>query len=168
MTPILKPIAASIRTTDMIVSLALTDLEERHAKQRVRSGTGPSITWEMGHLLDGRVQALKFLGVMRENPYAAYGPGAASDGADYPSLPDLLDEWRRLSDELGVAMEEATEESLLRKVKAGAHGEENVLAKLSFQFWHEAYHIGALGTIRKELGYPGPAELVMARMAAAR
>jgi len=35
---------------------------------------------------------------------------------------------------------------------------------VAFFTFHEAYHVGALGAIRKAMGLPGPAELVMARM----
>jgi len=168
MTPILKAVAASFRDTDMVLPLALGDLKEQDAKQRVRGGAGPSLTWQVGHLLDGRVKALKFLGVSRENPYLAqYSTAAASDGQDYPAMSDLLAQWRSVAAELRSAMEAATEELLLKEVKGGLHAENTILDKLVFQAWHEAYHVGAVGAIRKELGYPGPAELVMAQMAAA-
>ncbi len=63
-------------------------------------------------------------------------------------------------------MEAATETSLDRIAEQGAHGEKTALESILFLVWHEAYHVGAVGAIRKELGYPGPAELVMAKPAA--
>jgi uncharacterized damage-inducible protein DinB len=166
MTPILKPIAGSLHTTNMILSLALPDLKEQDARKRVRNGEGPSIAWEVGHMLDYRCKVLGLLGVDKENPYAAkFGATGATDGSDYPEIADCLQQWKEVSAELEAAMEAATEESLGRIVERGAHGEKTALDSIVFLAWHEAYHVGALGGIRKALGYAGPAELVMAKSA---
>ena len=45
------------------------------------------------------------------------------------------------------------------------HAGRPVLDAVAFFVFHEAYHMGALGAIRKGMGLPGPAELVMARAA---
>jgi uncharacterized damage-inducible protein DinB len=166
MTPILKPIAASFRTTNMILSLALPDLKEQDARKRVRNGEGPSIVWQVGHMLDHRCKVLELLGVAKENPYAAkFSPAGSSDGSDYPDTADCLQQWKQVSAELEAAMDAATPESLGRIVERGPHGEKTALDSIMFLTWHEAYHMGAVGGIRKELGYPGPAELVMAKAA---
>ena len=72
--------------------------------------------------------------------------------------------WEALQADLQTALEQATEASI-RKTSGqeGPHGEQAVLDGLVFFTWHEAYHMGALGAIRKTLGLPGPAELVMAQ-----
>jgi uncharacterized damage-inducible protein DinB len=166
MTPILKPIATSLRTTNMILSLALPDLKEEDARKRIRNDKGPSIAWEVGHMLDHRYKVLALLGVAKESPYAAkFSATGASDGSDYPDTADCLEQWKQVSDELEEAMEAASEESLGRIVGRSSHGEETALDSIAFLAWHEAYHVGALGGIRKALGYPGPAELVKAKSA---
>ena len=58
MTPILKPIAESFRITNFILELCLADLKETDAKKRVRKGEGPSIAWQVGHMLDHRCKVL--------------------------------------------------------------------------------------------------------------
>ena len=44
----------------------------------------------------------------------------------------------------------------------GAHDEKSLRDQVTFLAWHEGYHMGALGALRKEMGYPGPAEKAMA------
>ena len=166
MTPILKPIAANFRTTNFIMSLCLGDLKEQDARARARNGEGPSIAWEVGHMLDHRCKMLGLLGIAKESPYTAkYTATGATDGRDYPDTADYQRQWKQVYAELDAAMEAATEESLNRIVEKGPHGEKTALESIMFLTWHEAYHVGAVGSLRKALGYPGPAELAMAKSA---
>lgn len=164
MTPLLKPIAESFRTTNFVLDLCLGDMKENDAKKRVRNGEGPSIAWQVGHLLDFRCAALKLLGIAKISPYSAkYSALGASDGGDYPEIPDYRRQWAQVYAELDAALEAATPELLERVVQDGAHGAKPALDSIVFVAWHEAYHMGALAAIRKELGYPGPAELTLAQ-----
>jgi uncharacterized damage-inducible protein DinB len=160
MTPILETIASNFRTTSSVLSLALSDLKGRDAWKRIRNGEGPSIAWEVGHMLDFRCQALGLLGSAKEGSYAAqFAGGSELQASEY------LEQWKRIEEELGEAMARATQESLKRAAGSGPHGEQTVLDKIAFVAWHEASHIGTLGAIRKAMGYPSPAELVMAMQA---
>ena len=92
--------------------------------------------------------------------YTALG---ASDGSDYPDIPDYRRQWEEVSAELESAIEAGHAESLDRITgSTEPHGEKTALDSILFLTWHEAYHVGAIGAIRKEFGYPGPAELVLA------
>jgi uncharacterized damage-inducible protein DinB len=153
MTPILIPIRASLGTTDTIVPLALSDLAEQDARKRVRNGEGPSIAWEVVHMLASRYKILNLLGSAQKSPM---------NEADCPAIPQLLRQWREVGQELNAIMESVSEETLNRSVENGPHGEKTALDRVLFLIWHEAYHVGALGGIRKALGFPGPAELVLA------
>ena len=164
MIALLEPLAASVGTTNMLVPLVLSDLSDEQAHTRTRDGAGPSITWEMGHLIDYRCAMLKLLGAEREKPFAIdFGTSSATDGSDYPGVEDVRRVWGELQTALQTALENATEEAVRQPSgQGGPHGEQSVLDGLVFLTWHEAYHMGALGAIRKSLGLPGPAELVMA------
>jgi uncharacterized damage-inducible protein DinB len=167
MIPILQPIAASFHTTDFTVSLCLGDLQEQDARKRIRGDQGPSIAWEVGHMLDCRYKILGLLGVARESPYTAkFSSQGATDGSGYPTTADYQRLWREVSTDLAAAMEGATQELLNKPVEFAPHGGKTAMDSILFLAWHEVYHVGAVGTIRKELGYPGPAELVMAKSAA--
>lgn len=161
MTTVLKTIAGSLKTTDFVLGLALADLKGQDAWTRVRKGEGPSLAWQIGHMLDSRSMILSALtGAARESAFTAKSASAGG-------FAECVQDWKRVSGELDAAMEQATEESLSRMVKGGPHGEDTALGLITFLAWHEAYHVGAFGGIRKELGYPGPAELVMEQMRAA-
>jgi len=166
MTPLLKPIADSFRTTNFVLELCLGDLNDNDAKHRSRDGDGPSIAWQVGHMLDFRYTALRLIGVARESPYhAKYSLTRASDGSDYPDVTTYGRVWKELNAELEKALEAAAPESLECLVEDRVYGTRTVLESLAFVTWHEAYHMGALAAIRKQLGYPGPAELTLARVA---
>jgi uncharacterized damage-inducible protein DinB len=167
MKPILESIAAITRTTNFILPLCLNDLADADARKRVRNGSGPSIAWEVGHMLDFRVKILGLLGSPKESPYTArFTDAGAKEGKDYPNVEEFQRQWDGIAAELEAALETATDEALSRKVPGGPHGEQTALAFIQFLTWHEAYHIGAVGTIRKELGYAGPAERVGVKAAA--
>lgn len=167
MKPILESVAAILRTTNFILPLCLNDLAEPDARKRVRSGSGPSLAWEVGHMLDFRVKILGLLGSPKESPYTAqFTDKGAREGTDYPTPAEFQRQWDAIAAELETALEAATDEALSRQVPGGPHGEQTALAFIQFLTWHEAYHIGAMGTIRKELGYAGPAERVGVKAAA--
>jgi uncharacterized damage-inducible protein DinB len=166
MTSILKPIADSFHTTNYVLELCLEDMKESDAKERARGGDGPSIAWQVGHMLDFRCVALKLLGVPKESPYSAkYSAKGASDGSDYPAVAAYRREWEQLNTELDSALASANPESLARVTESGVHGKQTALESLVFLTWHEACHIGALVAMRKQLGYPSPAELTLANAA---
>lgn len=155
-------------TTDFLIPLVLGDLTDDQAKTRSRGGDGPSIAWIVGHMLDFRYRMMNLLGAERQSPYAAaFGQTGATDGSGYPSVSELQDAWRSVAEELYAVMDGVTEGDLDGPVQGGPHGEEAVRDKASFLVWHEAYHLGALGAVRKSIGQPGPAEKVLAMMESA-
>lgn len=166
MTPVLKPIADSFHTTNHVLELCLGDLKDKDAKERTRGGHGPSIAWQVGHMLDFRCSALRLLGVAKESPYTVqYSAKSASDGSDYPEVTSYQREWKGLDTELEAALNRATPELLDSVAGDSVHGSRTVLESLVFVTWHEAYHVGELTAILKQLGYPSPAELTLAKPA---
>ncbi len=164
MTPVLKVVAESFSTTNFVLELCLRDMSDEDVKKRPRNGEGPSVAWQVGHMLAFRCTTLEQLCVVKENPYAAkYAAASASDGSDYPEIPDYQRAWKHVNAQLETALATATPESLERLVEDGVHGRKSVLDSLVFIAWHEAYHVGALVAMRKQLGYPSPAELTLAQ-----
>jgi uncharacterized damage-inducible protein DinB len=148
--------------TDMLMPLVLGDLSDEDARRRSRGEQGPSISWSVGHLLCMRVYVLNTLGVERDNPYEeAFGTGAATDGADYPRVAELREAWNSLSEAMNTAFDAGTEETLDSVLTDGWYEGQRARDRLVFLGWHEGYHFGVIGAIRKDLGYPGPAELMM-------
>jgi uncharacterized damage-inducible protein DinB len=153
---------AGFRTTTKILNLALAGLPDEVARIRSRGESGPSIGWTVGHLLESRIKALVLLGDARPNPYTAqFGHAPATDGSDYAPLSEMLTEWQSLDAALEAAIV-STRDADRPLARSGVHGESTVRDQLAFLAWHEAYHTGVVGAMRKSAGLPGPAELVMA------
>jgi uncharacterized damage-inducible protein DinB len=149
--------------TDFLMPLVLDDLSDEQARERSRGEVGPSIAWTVGHLLYYRVHVLNLLSEESENPYeASFGKAAATDGSDYPSVAELGEAWLSVGDDFMKVLSSKSEEELDFVSEGGAHDERSVRDQIVFFAWHEGYHVGAIGTMRKSLGLLGPAEKVMA------
>lgn len=164
MDALLRPLVGLYGLSNGILATSISDLSDQDAKVRSRSGSGPSIAWTIGHLCHYKVVALGLLGHPRENLFAAtFESTPASDGADYPPLADLAESFTRLNAELCAALESASARLEAPMPGAGPHDEKKVLDTVLFFAWHEAYHIGGIGAIRKGLGRKAISDLVTGR-----
>ena len=158
-----RTLAGIFGMTDFMMPMVLDDLTDEQAFTRPRGEGGPSIAWTVGHLLHYRIFMLNRFGRGRDNPYEAkFGNAPASDGADYPRLAELRRAWADVSQELTSAVSSLSEAQLDERLEGGWHADQTLRDQVVFFAWHEGYHLGALGQIRKALGLLGPAERVMA------
>ena len=160
-----RPLVAHYALSQGLMATAVQDLSDDDAKRRSRAGAGPSVVWTIGHLCHWKIQMLALLGTARDNPFTTqFDKAAASDGRDYPALASLMESWQGLSAELigtlGVAPAAQLEAPM---PGAGAHAEKTIFDTLLFFAWHEAYHLGAIGAIRRDLGRKAISELVLGR-----
>lgn len=157
MRELIRPVAESLRVSDFFVELLTSDLTNRQAVQRVRGTEGPSISWALGHLLNGRCEALKLLDPDAENPFATRFDRlvAATDGSDYPDIADLASSWQDISRRLFTALDSIGDEQILKPIPEmlAPHEERNLLGVMVYIVWHETYHMGQIGTIRTQLGF---------------
>ena len=161
MNDIARPIISLYGLTNGILATSIGDLTDEHAKVRSRRGTGPSIAWTLGHLCHYKIQALQLLGQSRENPFSStFEHAAATDGSGYPPLADLAASFSGLNSELCTALASSAERLEAAMPGAGLHDEKRVIDSVLFLAWHEAYHIGAIGAIRREQGRTAIADLV--------
>ena len=161
MEPLASPIISLYGLSNRILATGIGDLSEQNARLRSRSGTGPSIAWTIGHLCHYKIKVLQLLGRSRENPFAStFEHTAATDGAGYPPLADLAGTFSALNTELCTALASSADRLVSPMPGAGLHDEKRVIDTVLFLAWHEAYHIGAIGAIRREQGHKAIAELV--------
>ena len=156
-----KTLMGTFGMTDYLMPLILEDLSDEDARTRSRGGEGPSIAWMVGHLMHYRYYMLDLLGQRRENPLGETFTKSATDGADYPGARQLQEQWASLASDFQSALMRKTEEEW-NGPGAGAHDEKTLRDQITFFAWHEGYHMGAIGALRKAMGLPGPAEKVMA------
>jgi uncharacterized damage-inducible protein DinB len=158
---LLHPIIALHGMSNRILATGIRDLTDPDARARSRGGRGPSIAWTVGHLCHYKVKVLELLGQPRENPFAAqFEQTPASDGQDYPPLSDLAASFAALDGELCAALVSAGDRLEAPMPGGEPHDEKRILDTVLFLTWHEAYHIGAIGAIRREQGRQAIAELV--------
>lgn len=157
-----RTLTGLFQTSDSMVPMVLDDLTEEQARARPRGEGGPSIAWSILHLLSCRGIMLRHCGVERDDPWAGYLQEPADDGSGYPSVRELISEWADLSEVFISTVSGLTEEALDTEVEDGWQPGQTLRELIGFLTWHEAYHMGAIGQIRKRLGLPGPAERMMA------
>ncbi len=156
------PLAAQYRTTDGVLPFALTGVTNEVATTRIRDGQGPSISWTLGHLLHFRHHTLGLLGGPKEDSFASFANSSATDGSDYPDVVELKASLGRVGAQLQERLATITDEQLGQPSSgAGPHGAKTILDEVVFFAWHEAYHLGTIGSIRPALGLRPTAELVM-------
>lgn len=157
----IQPIIALHGVSNSVLATGIGDLSDHDAKARSRGGTGPSIAWTIGHLCHYKLKVLELLGQPRENAFAAqFEHTPASDGADYPPLADLAASFSALDSDVCTALASSVDRLEAPMPGGGPHDEKRILDTVLFLTWHEAYHIGAIGAIRREQGRPAIAELV--------
>ncbi|MDX1501240.1 MAG: DinB family protein [Thermoanaerobaculia bacterium] len=162
---LLAPILETYRFNSKLVALGLADLDPDHAVRRLKAGAGSSIAYLTGHLCSSRYGLLKTLGAAEDNPYQElFGLGAGSrDGSAYPPLPELAAGWDDTAARLHEALESVTDE---RARQPGAEnlptGDRTLRGQLAFIAWHESYHVGQIGLLRTEMGYPSLRQRLLA------
>ncbi len=158
------PIAGSLKRSDFIVPMVTADLTDEIANRRARGTEGASIAWILGHLCHYRYEIMKLLGEDAESPFAEqFAVAEATDGAGYPTIGELVQSWREVSERLLPVVEAATDEALTR---SRGEGKRRVLDMVVFFAWHEAYHLGQLGTLRAQFGLTPTATLAKRARAA--
>ncbi|NNG15807.1 MAG: DinB family protein [Gemmatimonadales bacterium] len=157
------PIAESLKLTDFIMQVVTKDLTDDVARRQARGDEGASIAWVIGHLLHYRHELMKILGSPEDDPFKEFS-GSATDGMDYPALEELTKSWAEVSQRVLAVVSRATDQQIEAALPAdgGPHAERRVLDTLIFFTWHEAYHMGQLGTLRKQFGLTATSDLVMA------
>lgn len=155
MDPVLDQITHHLKLGDYLLKTALENLsdEELHRRGGPQSN---SMLWITGHLALSRHRMLKLAGEDREFAWAdLFSRGSAIQAPDaYPPLDEVLQAWDRGSSELLAALPKMTPSQLFAKSPQSLPTDDkSVRGALSFLVYHEAYHIGQMGYLRKMLGY---------------
>ena len=160
--PMMQAMAKGLRFSNFTLNLITRDLKEEDAHRRSRGDEGPSLVWVIGHLINSRYGMMKMLGADKTSPVADTFGRDASDGADYPTIAELVEIWNKAAEELDGVMASVTDKQLMSAPEwTPPHGEKTILDTFSFLVWHESYHFGQMGTLRTNMGYTSTAELAV-------
>jgi hypothetical protein len=131
-----------------------------HADSLVRpQPAGNSFNWVVGHLLATYDQLLPRLGqpaVRPDGALARYARGAPPMAHDEDALPldQLLRDWATSCGRVDAGIATLSSKRLAERVLDGPSGDPNetVASMLALVCFHQAYHVGQLGLLRRVAG----------------
>jgi len=138
----------------MVIEENLADMTHEESLHQPPQA-GNCLNWVMGHIVANRNLVMALVGdapLLGEEETGPYNRGSAplTDGRMSLPLEKLLDLFRESQEKLVKRLQEMSEEELMAPVENGTRLEQ--LALLQF---HEAYHAGQLGILRRLGGKPG-------------
>lgn len=113
------------------------------------------LLWVMGHLVWARGNAVKTLGSPWSLHWAKqFSRGAANgDATEHPPVEDVSKAWAEVSAELPKYLASAASSELLEKPHDKPTFDGKLGGFIAFLAFHETYHVGQLGYLRKWLGH---------------
>ena len=162
-----RNLANVLTFNDDLTLLSLTEMSDELARRRLRNG-GPSVAWNIGHMLYHRNQIAAAIGCRAPAIDVAPCAEPATDGRDYPATPELAKAWQEFSPRLVAAVNGLSAAELAAPSPMQLpHGEQVLLDALRFVVWHEGLHLGQIAMLRSHHGLTPLVTLVQDRAAAA-
>lgn len=155
MEPGVAAIAEQFRVSTNLFVKALEGLDRTALRSRVGPQSNPPI-WIAGHLAQSRVRIINILGGERPQPWTGmFDTGSViGDMARYPEANVIIDRWAALSEELMDRLERVTAEQLEGAPPPRVASPDGTLrGALALLAFHDGYHVGQLGFVRKWLGF---------------
>ena len=158
---IVPALRSQLGFTDFTVTKNFEGISHEDALRLPAAG-GSSMNWVLGHMLYARSGIVALLGAkplstQRHNELYERGSDPSASGEDAETLETLLELWtatHRLIDEGLDQIEPAKLDELVPNLFDPTKMEPAALKVASLAF-HDSYHAGQLGTLRRELGKPG-------------
>ena len=135
-----------------MVRLGLDDLASDDASHRMRGGEGSSISFLAEHMLASRLSVLELLG--RDVGHDGGATSLVAEGSGHADIAELRRVWNEVSEKLDSALRGLRHADVIAPHEGLPVPDQTVRGALMFRAWHESYHVGQLGLIRTELGYP--------------
>jgi uncharacterized damage-inducible protein DinB len=149
------------RTTHTVVRLNVEGLTQEESLIQPAGG-GNCLNWVLGHLLWVYDEMLPLLGqvpAMGKKALARYARGSAplQDPAEALDLGDLLAAWDEATQRVDAGLAGLTAAALDRPAPRNPSGNPNetIRSLLSTVFFHQAYHAGQTGLLRRTAGRKG-------------
>lgn len=151
----MQPVIGSLELSSALFRKALEGVDQARAEERPNDRTN-SLAFIACHVLDARFHLMKLAGHERTNPWQAMFDAATdvTTMTEYPPLYELLAEWEDLHEATIASLSGMTSPELDAESPPGFPTEvRSILGGMSFLAFHEAYHVGQMGLVRKYLGF---------------
>jgi uncharacterized damage-inducible protein DinB len=147
------------RITHQIVQLNVKGLSHEESLIQVSPG-GNCLNWVLGHLVVTYETILPMLGqetVIGKEALKRYDRGSAPlrDPAEAREFQELLDAWDKTTELVDNGLAELGPEALDGPMRPGASPQDTLRSFLSLIFFHQAYHAGQTGLLRRIAGKEG-------------
>jgi hypothetical protein len=142
----------------LVLNATTAAITHEESLRAPRAG-GNCLNWVVGHLVKARVDMLASLGhpcAIPPQSVARYGQGQPplTDARQAVPFDELVEYFRALQEPLTDALRKVTPESLSKPVPDSPTGNpsETVESLIVAVAFHEAYHLGQTGLLRRTLG----------------
>jgi uncharacterized damage-inducible protein DinB len=152
--PRLTALSEQFRVTSRHFLSAVEGMNDDQAAWRA-SESSNSAGFIALHIVQSRHFIAKTMGLELDDPFASLTKGRRSiaEMQGMPSMDELGNEWKRVTGEIRVRFGQLAPDDLNRVIDTKLPiDDKSVLGILAFLFMHEAYHIGQLGLLRKQVG----------------
>jgi hypothetical protein len=146
---------------DNLYARALHGLDPNELTRTPSQHSNPMV-WMAGHLAQSRARLVRLLGVEQEVPWPAlFRQGAPPpENEDYPALPDIRRAWEGAGKALRSRLKAMTESELFSELQLKIPSTDGTLrGAIVFALFHEGYHVGQMGYVRRMLGKDRIAQL---------
>ncbi|MCD6010968.1 MAG: hypothetical protein K0Q79_830 [Flavipsychrobacter sp.] len=136
-----------------LFSNVTTGVNDTQAQQQMNPNTN-HIAWLAGHTVSTRYMLANALGLQEKEPFPElYENGKGMDKtAKYPAMAELTRDWGSVSEKVGAALNNLTEEALQNKMPFAVPTGDTLGDFITFIIHHEAYTIGQMGISRRFFG----------------
>jgi uncharacterized damage-inducible protein DinB len=151
----LEPLALIFKLNNSLITRSLDGLSDEEVWAQP-SGSGNPIAWLLGHLTETRAGMLGEMGVPFEYGWSrTFQRGSALQArAGYPARDTIEAAWKATHAAMRDAFATVPAERLAAPAsRRPVPGVETVTDLIAFCGFHESYHVGQIGFIRKQLGH---------------
>jgi uncharacterized damage-inducible protein DinB len=148
MTPELRGLAATFRTTHQLFHKALEGLTSEQAA--ARPGGANPILWIAAHVVSIRASFATGLGANAAVPWAQQFPrgGKLEDVTEWPALAEVRARWDEVHAAFMGAIEPLTSEALAAETKVPGL-DKTLLGAIALAALHDSYHVGQIAAARR-------------------
>src|SRR5262245_43596924 len=151
----LQPLALIFKLNNNLIARSLEGLSDEDV-WRQPSGSGNPIGWILGHLTETRAGMLTEMGTAFDCGWSrAFQRGSMlQDRSGYPARAAIEAAWKATHGAMRDAFANVAADQLTRPVsRRPVPGVETLADLIAFCGFHESYHVGQVGFIRKQLGH---------------